>query len=64
LSALDFPARKTLWSRRIDDPGTLQVTGSCLWVTGLSLVQMFNCDTGKKLAVVKAGYDAHDGSQR
>lgn len=54
LSAMDFPARKTLWSRRIDDPGPLRIMEPYVCMTGLKQVQVFNCDTGKKIGSIAA----------
>ena len=52
LSAMDFPSRKTLWTRRIDDLGKLRVMGPSVCVMGTKLVQVFDFDTGKKMGVV------------
>jgi len=54
LLAIDFPARKTLWTKRIDDPGLLRIMERYVCVTGLKLVQVFNCDTGEKIAGIEA----------
>jgi hypothetical protein len=55
LLAIDFPARKTLWTKRIDDPGLMTIMGPLyVCVTGLKLVQVFNCDTGEKMGEIKA----------
>ena len=54
LLAIDFPARKTLWTKRIDDPGLLRIMERYICVTGLKLVQVFNCDTGEKIAGIEA----------
>ncbi|MGD0815979.1 MAG: hypothetical protein ABSA83_20490 [Verrucomicrobiota bacterium] len=54
LLAMDFPARKALWKRRIDDPGGLKIRQSYVCVTGLKLVQVFNCATGEKLGGIEA----------
>ena len=54
LLAVDFPARKTLWTKRIDDPGLLRIMDQYVCVTGLTLVQVFNCDTGEKIAGIEA----------
>ena len=57
LSAIDFPTRKTLWTKRIGDPGLLRIMEGYVCVTGRNLVQAFNSDTGEKIAgieVVKA----------
>ena len=53
LLAIDFPARKTLWTKRIDDPGLLRIMERYVCVTGLKLVQVFNCDTGEKIGGIK-----------
>ncbi|MCP5523646.1 MAG: hypothetical protein H7A46_19070 [Verrucomicrobiales bacterium] len=51
LSAIDFPARKTLWTRRIDDPGVITLMGyGC--VTGLGSVEVFDCDTGATIGTI------------
>jgi len=54
LLAIDFPARKTLWTKRIDDPGLLRITERYVCVMGLKLIQVFNCDTGEKIAGIEA----------
>ena len=54
LLAIDFPARKTLWTKRIDDPGLLRIMERYVCVTGLKLVQVFNCDTGEKIGGIQA----------
>ena len=54
LSAIDFPVRKVLWTKRIDDPGVLKIIQPYVCVTGLKLVQAFNCDTGEKLGGIEA----------
>lgn len=54
LSAIDFPARKTLWTKRLDDPGLLSIRERYVCVVGLKLVQVFSCDTGEKPAGVDA----------
>jgi hypothetical protein len=54
LIAIDFPARKTLWTKRIDDPGLLRITERYVCVMGLKLIQVFNCDTGEKIAGIEA----------
>ncbi len=54
LSAIDFPARKKLWTKEIDDPGLLRMMEGYVCVTGRNLVQVFNCDTGEKIAGIEA----------
>jgi hypothetical protein len=54
LSAIDFPTRKTLWTKRIDDPGSLTIREPYVCVMGLKLVQVFNCDTGVKIGEIEA----------
>lgn len=54
LLAINFPARKTLWTKRIDDPGLLRVMHPYVCVMGLKLVQVFNCDTGEKIGGIEA----------
>ncbi|HUJ09526.1 MAG TPA: hypothetical protein VL171_05820 [Verrucomicrobiae bacterium] len=49
LSVIDFPARKTLWTKRIDDTGLLTIMDRYVCVTGLRLVEVFGCDTGEKI---------------
>jgi hypothetical protein len=49
LSAIDFPVRKTLWTKRIDDPGLLKIMENYICMIGLESVQAFNCDTGEKI---------------
>jgi hypothetical protein len=58
LLAIDFPARKALWTKRIDDPGLLRVMPPYVCVMGLKLVQVFNCDTGEKIGGIKAAQAA------
>jgi hypothetical protein len=53
LSAIDFPARKSLWTKRIDEPGLLRIIRPYVCVTGLRLVQVFNCDSGEKLGEIE-----------
>jgi hypothetical protein len=55
LMAIDFPARKILWTKRIDDPGLLKVMPPYVCMTGLQRVQAFNCETGEKLGGIEAG---------
>jgi hypothetical protein len=62
LLAIDFPARKTLWSKRIDDPGVLRIMQPYVCMTGLKLVQVFNCDTGEKLGAIEATKAAADAN--
>jgi hypothetical protein len=62
LSAIDFPARKTLWTKRIDDPGLLRIMDQYVCMTGLNLVQVFNCDTGEKIAGIEAAKAAADAN--
>lgn len=54
LLAIDFPARKTLWTKRIDEGGLLKIYDQHVCVTGGKLVQVFNCDTGEKIAGIEA----------
>jgi len=54
LLAIDFPVRKTLWTKRIDDPGLLRIYAPYVCVVGGKLVQVFNCDTGEKVAGIEA----------
>ena len=54
LLAINFPARKTLWTKRIDDPGLLRIYDPYVCVVGGKLVQVFNCDTGEKVAGIEA----------
>jgi hypothetical protein len=54
LIAIDFPARKTLWTKRIDGPGLLRIRERYVCVMGLKLIQVFNCDTGEKIAGIEA----------
>jgi len=54
LSVIDFPSRKTLWTVKVDDPGLLRVIEPYLCMTGLKLVQVFNCDTGEKIGKIKS----------
>ena len=54
LLAIDFPTRKPLWTKRIDDPGLLSVMERYVCVMGPKLVQLFDCDTGEKIAGVEA----------
>lgn len=54
LTAIDFPARKALWTKRIDDPGWLTIIDRYVCVTGLKLVQVFDCSTGEKIGVIEA----------
>ena len=58
LSSIDFPARKTLWIKRIDGPGTLMIMDGYICVAGLKLVQVYNCDTGEKISAVQAPKEA------
>jgi hypothetical protein len=58
LVAIDFATRKTLWTKRIDDPGELTIMEPYVCVMGLKLVQVFNCDTGEKLGEIEAVKDA------
>lgn len=62
LSAIDFPARKTLWTKRIDDPGLLRIMDQYVCMTGLNLVQVFNCDTGEKIAGIEAAKAAAEAN--
>jgi hypothetical protein len=54
LVAMDFPARKTLWTKRVDDPGLLRIMEGYVCVAGLKLVEVFNCDTGEKIGGIDA----------
>jgi hypothetical protein len=54
LSMVDFPTRKTLWTRRIEDAGLLTIMGQCVTVTGQKLVTVLNSSTGEKIATVEA----------
>ena len=58
LSAIDFPVRKTLWTKKIDDPGSLTILDEYVCVTGLKLVQLFNGDTGEKIGTIEAAKSA------
>jgi len=58
LSAIDFPARKTLWTKKIDDPGLLTILNGYVCVTGLKLVEVFNSDTGEKIGTIAAAKSA------
>jgi hypothetical protein len=58
LSAIDFPARKTLWTKRIDDPGLLTILDGYVCVTGLKLVEVFNSETGEKIGTIAAAKSA------
>ena len=58
LSAIDFPARKTLWTKKIDDPGLLTTLNGYVCVTGLKLVEVFNSDTGAKIGTIAAAKSA------
>lgn len=54
LSAMDFPTRKTLWTKRIEDPGLITVLGQYVCVMGLNLVEVYNCETGEKIGGIAA----------
>jgi hypothetical protein len=58
LSATDFPAKKTLWRKKIDNPGLLRIMQPYVCVTGLKQVQVFNCDTGEKIGGIDAAKPA------
>jgi hypothetical protein len=64
LQAIDFPTRKTLWTKRIDDPGSLRIMDEYVCVTGLKLVQLFNRDTGKKIGTIEAATAADLKAQK
>jgi len=55
LSAIDFPSRKTLWTKKLDDPGLLSIMDGKVYVSGLRLLQAFNGDTGKKIGTIAVG---------
>lgn len=54
LSATDFPTRKTLWTKKIEDLGLIRVMDQYVCVMGLNLVQVYNCETGEKIAGIAA----------
>ena len=64
LLAIDFPARKTLWTKTIDEPGllrpyalsfpSLRTYTPYVCVVGKKLVQVFNCDTGERIGGIEA----------
>jgi hypothetical protein len=62
LSAIDFPTRKTLWTTKIDDPGSLTIMESYVCIKGLKLVQAFNCDTGVKLGEIEGARESFTNS--
>jgi hypothetical protein len=49
LSTIEFPSRKTLWTKSVDDPGLLQPWDNSLCMIGLESVQVFNSDTGERI---------------
>lgn len=62
LSAIDFPTRKNLWTKRIDDPGLINVMDQYVCVMGLKLAEVYNSETGEKIggiAAAKATAVAH-----
>jgi hypothetical protein len=61
LVAIDFPARKTLWTKRLDESGLLRVYDSTVSVTGEKLVQVFNSNTGEKVPGISAAKSASSG---
>ncbi len=54
LLAIDFPARKTFWTSKLDDPGVVTIMGRYVCVAGLKLVRVFDSDTGRKLGGIEA----------
>jgi hypothetical protein len=58
LSAIDFPGRRSLWTKKLDNPGLLTVLNGYLCVAGQKLVEVFNSDTGAKAG----GIDATKGA--
>jgi len=58
LSAIDFPARKTLWTKKIDDPGLLTILNGYVCVTGLKLVEVLNSDSGERIGTIAAAKSA------
>jgi len=61
LVAINFPARKTLWTKRLDEPGLLTIggiLGPYVCVNGQNLVQVFNCNTGGKLGGIEVPNEA------
>jgi len=58
LSAMDFPTKKTLWTKKIDDPGLLTILDGYVCVIGLKLVEAFNSDTGQKIGTIAAAKSA------
>jgi hypothetical protein len=51
LVVIDFPARKTLWTKRLEEAGQLNIY-TTVTVTGENLIQVFDCDTGAKVTKV------------
>ena len=49
LSAIEFPSRKTLWTKSVDDPGLLQPWDNSVCMIGLESVQVFNSNTGERI---------------
>jgi hypothetical protein len=54
LLALDFPSRKTIWTKRIDEAGVLRVFEPYICIMGQKLVQVFGCESGAKIAGIEA----------
>ncbi len=61
LVAIDFPARKTLWTKRLDEAGLLRVYDSTVSVTGEKLVRVFNSNTGEKVPGISPAKSASSG---
>jgi hypothetical protein len=58
LSAIDFPERKTLWTKKIIEPGILRIYDPYICITGEKLVQAFNCETGEKIGGIQVAKPA------